>query len=210
VTARSAIPRSEQIVESWLAAFIGQLQPHDVAEPLREAALAGNLGEWTGLLTAAVVASCEQLGWPAAAKGHKLDLLPRAGQEYLGIDVMAFPPTSEDDAPGAHWPFPLAVFELENAKGKEAYSLWKVICVRAELRVVFAYRNDWEQVKQLVRSLKEDVIDGFTIEERMTLDDRTLLVTGSRGEGETFPYSYFKVWRLNPNVGDFERFTGWG
>jgi len=31
-----------------------------------------------------------------------------------------------------------------------------------------------------------------------------------RGEGETFPHGYFKVWRLNPNTGDFERFTGWG
>ena len=117
--------------------------------------------------------------WPAAAKGHKLSLLPQPGQEYLGIDLMAFPPSSGNEGAEPRWPFPLAVFELEN-------------------------------VKELVRSLKHDVIDGFTIEERMTLDDRILVVTGSRGEGETFPYGYFKVWRLNPNTGGFERFTGWG
>ena len=35
-------------------------------------------------------------------------------------------------------------------------------------------------------------------------------VIGSRGEGDTFPYGYFKVWRLNPNIGAFERFTKWG
>ena len=106
--------------------------------------------------------------------------------------------------------FPLAVFELENQRERAAYSLWKIICVRAELRVVFAYRNDWQQVQELVRSLKQEVIDGYSIEQRETLDNRTLLITGSRGEGETFPYGYFKVWRLNPNIGAFERFTNWG
>ncbi len=205
MTSFAASSWNEQIVESWLAAFTDQLKPHAVAEPLREAASSGSLGEWTRLLTAAVVASCEQLNWSAAAKGHKLGLLPKPGQEYLGIDVMAFPTGTNES-----WPFPLAVFELENQRERAAYSFWKVICVRAELRVVFAYRNDWQQVQQLVQSIKSEVIDGYSIEQRQTLDDRTLFITGSRGEGDTFPYGYFKVWRLNPNIGAFERFTNWG
>ena len=77
------------------------------------------------------------------------------------------------------------MFELENQRERAAYSLWKVICVRAELRVVFAYRNDWQQVQQLVQSIKSEVIDGYSIEQRQTLDDSTLLITGSRGEGKT-------------------------
>lgn len=182
------------------------LQPREVAEPLRAAATAGNLSDWTRLLTAAVVQSCKEIGWPAAAKGHRLALLPQAGQEYLSIDVMAFPP---DDA-GTRWPLPLAVFELENLKERAAYSLWKVICVRAPLRVVFAYRSDWDQVRTLVRDLKDEVIAGLSVEERQSLGDGLLLVTGSRGEGETFPYGYFKIWRLNPNLGGFEKFPGWG
>jgi len=198
----------ETCFRDWLTAFTAKLQPREVSEPLKTASLSGNLGEWTRLLTGVIVASCEQLGWPAAAKGHTLKLLPKPGQEYLGIDVMAFPPGASEGGPT--WPFPLAAFELENQPGRAAYSLWKVICVRAVLRVVFAYRNDWQQVQELVRSLKREVIDGFTIEERMTLDNQTLIVTGSRGEGETFPYGYFKVWQLNPNIGGFERFTGWG
>jgi hypothetical protein len=103
------------------------------------------------------------------------------------------------------------VFELENSPRDErvAYSLWKVICVRAELRVVFAYRKDWRNVLELVEALKRGVIDGYSIEQRQTLDDRTLIVTGSRGEGDTFPYGYFKIWRLNTNTGDFERYSGW-
>ena len=199
---------TNQSLEQWLGAFTEKLQPREVAEPLREAASTGSLGEWTRLLTAAVVASCAQLKWPAAAKGHRLALLPQPQQEYLGIDVMAFPPEAGESGPA--WPFPLAVFELENQPGRAAYSMWKVICVRAELRVVFAYRNDWQQVQQLVQSIKSEVIDCYSIEQRQTLDDRTLLITGSRGEGGTFPYGYFKVWRLNPNIGSFERFTNWG
>lgn len=176
--------------------------------PLREAAIEGNLGRWTRLLTGVLVRSCETLGWPAAATGHRLAVLPRPQQEYLGIDVMAFPPSAGESGPA--WPIPIAVFELENQRERAAYSLWKVICVRAELRVVFAYRNDWEQVRELVQSIKREVIDGFSIEQRQTLDDQTLLITGSRGEGDTFPYGFFKVWRLNPNIGSFDQFTDWG
>ena len=180
---------------------------HPFLEPMRVAAVAGILGDWTRLLTDVVVRSCAAVGWPTAAKGHTLKLLPKAGQEYLGIDVMAFSP---DVGGGPQWPLPLAVFELENLKERAAYSLLKVICVRAALRVVFAYRNDWEQVRALVGELKDKVIAGLTVEERKSLGDSLLLVTGSRGEGETFPYGYFKIWRLNPNTAGFEKFPGWG
>lgn len=195
------------IVAAWFTAFFEAVQAPPLAGALRDAATSASLAEWTRLLTGVVVASCEALGWPAAGKGHRLELLPQRGQEYLGIDVMAFP---ADTGRGPAWPFPLAVFELENRHERAAYSLWKVICVRAELRVVFAYRNDREQGRELVQSLKREVIEGYSVEQRLTLDDRTLLITGSRGEGETFPYDYFKVWRLNPSIGSFELFTDWG
>jgi hypothetical protein len=192
----------------WTWSFAAALQPHEISQPLRAAAVSGNLAEWTRQLTGVVVQSCEALGWAAAAKGNRLSLLPQPGQEYLGIDVMAFR-SRDGDTGGPRWPLPLAVFELENAKERAAYSLWKVICVRAALRVVFAYRHEWEQVRELVRELKDDVIAGLTVDERLSLGGDLLLVTGSRGEGETFPYGYFKIWRLNANVGNFERFAAW-
>lgn len=200
--------RNKSITLNWLAGFATVFATREIADPLRVAATTGNLAEWTHLLTAAVVASCRPLAWPTAAKGHRLKQLPQSRQEYLGMDVMAFPPQPEVGSP--IWPFPIAVFELENAKGREAYSLWKVICVRAELRVVFAYRKDWDQVQELVQALKREVIDGYSIPVRQTLGDGVLLVTGSRGEGETFPYGFFKIWRLNSNTGTFERLTNWG
>src|SRR5437870_1439018 len=93
----------------WHAAFMQVVQYAATAAPLKEAALAERLRDWTTCLTAAVVRSCDALGWQAAGKGHPLALLPQAGQEYLGIDVMAFAGTAS-----ARWPLPLAAFELEN------------------------------------------------------------------------------------------------
>jgi hypothetical protein len=185
--------------ESWREAFLAAVQEPSVGNPLKEAALAGDLKTWTTRLTTTVVRSCETLGWHAAGKGHQLDLLPQAGQEYLGIDVMAF------DTDTGRWRFPRAAFELENstADGRVAYSLWKVLCVRVELRVVFAYRTDWERSRALVTALGTDVIDSLRPEQRVALDGETVIVVGNRGEGETFPWGYFKFWLLDANIGRF-------
>jgi hypothetical protein len=42
-------------------------------------------------------------------------------------------------------------------------------------------------------------------EERATLGGQTVLVMGNRGEGETFPWGYFKLWMLDTNRGRFEK-----
>ena len=147
------------------------------------------------------------MGWQAAGRGHRLDLMPQSGQEYLAIDVMAFDDVEETASHSPRWPMPIAVFELENSSKDDrvAYSLWKVLCVRANLRVVFAYRDDWDRARELVGALSSDVVGGFTPRQRTELGGQTAVVTGSRGEGETFPYGYFKFWRLDSNLGKFER-----
>jgi len=193
--------------ELWSAAFLERLQDAAVAAPLKQASLASRLAEWTAHLTAVVVRTCETIGWKAAAKGFPLQLLPQLGQEYLGIDVMAFPAPERSDESSQRWRLPVAVFELENSRQDDrvAYSLWKVLCVRVMLRVVFAYRNDWEEARQLVRRLAEEVVPCISVEERASLVGETLLVIGSRGEGETFPWGYFKLWKLDKNTGRFEK-----
>lgn len=194
---------SESLFHTWQSSFLQHVQEPSTAIPLKEASLAGQLAAWTASLTTAVVRSCEALGWRAAGKGHPLELLPQSGQEYLGIDVMAFAGTTS-----TRWPFPLAAFELENhAKDdRVAYSLWKVLCIRVGLRVVFAYRPDWERSRQMVSALGTDVIGGLSPEQRIALDGQTILAVGNRGEGETFPHGYFKFWRLDTNLGRFEKF----
>lgn len=191
------------IFAAWQTAFLQEVQNSSAATRLKDAAVAGNRAEWTANLTTAVAQSCAVLGWRAAGKGHQLDRLPKVGQEYLGIDVMAF----AGDSAG-RWPFPLAAFELENSPSDDrvAYSLWKVLCLRAALRVVFAYRPDWDQGRKLVHAVCVDVV-GRTLppDVRVALQGETVLVVGNRGENETFPNGYFKFWMLNTNLGRFEK-----
>jgi hypothetical protein len=163
-------------------------------------------------MTGAVVETCQAVGWVAAARGFPLAVLPQEGQEYLGMDVMAFRSDGhgDEDAEGGHrlrWQFPVAVFELENSAldDRVAYSLWKVLCVRVPLRGVFAYRQDWDRARALLEDLRHVVVDAMPIEERLAIAGQTLVVLGSRGEGETFPHGYFKMWRLNGNTGRFEK-----
>ncbi len=191
------------LLDAWRSSFWQDLQQQCVADGLKTASLREDLRQWTNDLTVAVVKSCEAIGWIAAAKGNPCKRLPKKGQEYLGIDVMALPAACDNH----RWPMPLAVFELENhhTDDRVAYSLWKVMCVRARLRVVFAYRPDWEQGRQLVSAISDAVIGSMQPDERSAIDGQTVIVVGNRGEGETFPWGYFKFWALDANLGRFEK-----
>jgi hypothetical protein len=107
------------------------------------------------------------------------------------------------------WRFPQAVCELENAADDDqvAYSLWKVLCVRCTLRVVFCYRPEADVGSPLVTKLSATVVEAMPIPERASLSGDTLVVMGSRNEASTFPYGFFQAWKLNPNTGRFERFA---
>ena len=120
------------------------------------------------------------------------------------MDVMGFPATNDDP-----WPFPVAVCELENDKTdtRVAYSLWKVACVRARLRVVFCYRPRQEEARELVGTVAQAVLNPLSPEERASVKGDTLLVVGTRGVSESFPYGFFHAWRLNLNTGRFEPFS---
>jgi hypothetical protein len=116
---------------------------------------------------------------------------------------MAFPAGES----AGRWPFPLAAFELENSPTDDrvAYSLWKVLCLRARLRVVFAYRPDWEQGREMVHAVCADVIGKLPPEDRAALKGETVLVVGNRGDNDTFPHAYFKFWLLDINLGRFAK-----
>jgi len=179
---------------------MGTIKRHRNAVPLRDAAIQAKLGNWTQALTTVVVDTCASVRWQASAKWPPSELLPVPRSEYLALDVMAFP--SGD----GHWRFPVAVFELENSKddARIAYSLWKLLCVRAELRIVFCYRQSADLAPALIRYLRDEVIGALSITERSHLPGQTLVVVGSRAASETFPYGFFKWWRLNTNTGSFE------
>jgi len=176
----------------WYKAFWLEVRHARWADPLREAVLKQCLKNWTRHLTGAVVATCHALGWTAVARDHLADVLPVAKQEYLAIDVMAFPAS---ESPG--WRRPVAVFELENRLEEDivAYSLWKVNLIRCPLAAVFCYRQDQEEIGSLLSALAHSVmgeLEGTSPGEGRS----TLLVVGTRSRGEDFPDGFFKpyVW----------------
>jgi len=184
------------------AALLGTLREEVYASALRSASLDNHLGSWTAVLTNAAVQTCHRLGWRASAKGHQATLLPVNRGEYLALDVMAF-------APGeTRWLFPLAIMELENQRREDfiAYSLWKLLSVRAELRVLFCYRQEASAAGPLRKHLQDEVIAAMGVGKRVALEGTTLLVIGRRGEAETFPHGFFAWWQLNANTGQFESF----
>jgi hypothetical protein len=193
---------SETLLKNWRDAFFQGVQTHETTQPLREAALAGRLGDWTASLTTAVVQSCKELGWAAAARGHLVDVLPVPRNEYLALDVMAFQASA-----GSRWPLPVAAFELENSPDNDrvAYALWKLLCTRVPLRVLFAYRRESAEGAVLAGYLADNVVGSLSIAERMQIGGDTLILIGNRAEGETFPYGYFKEWVLDTNTGRFAR-----
>ena len=80
-----------------------------------------------------------------------------------------------------------------------------MLSVRAELRIVFCYRRNSEEIPALVRHLRDEVIEAMGLAGRVKLEGETLLVVGSRGESGTFPYGYFGWWSLDTNTGKFDR-----
>jgi len=193
---------SRELPDDFRTALLRILRDERHAEPLRASALAGRLMPWTTALTAATVEACQRLGWRASAKGHHAALLPVSRGEYLNLDVMAF------GAGESRWRFPLAVMELENQTREDfiAYSLWKLLSVRAELRVLFCYRKEAADAGPLRQHLQKEVVEALGIGGRVALEGRTLLVIGRRAEVETFPNGFFGWWELETNTGRFESF----
>lgn len=184
------------VARAWRDCFMKTVQQHELAAQLKAASRQGKRA-WTTAMTAAVIQACGEMGWEASAQGHQGASLPQQRSEYLNIDVMAFAP-----GPG-RWLFPTAVMELENQQDDDyiAYNLWKLLCVRADLRVVYCYRPEAEQGRELMSLLSDDVIGALTVQQRTTLVGETVLVVGSHAAAETFPYGFFRWWRLEKNVG---------
>lgn len=193
---------SVSLASRWLAQFHRTLDgDHDISAELRDASMGRELRRWTAALTQVVVRSMEALELTAAARQNAGTALPLTQQEYLGQDVMAFHPGPRG------WRFPIIVAELENAPDdrRVAYSLWKTLCVRCELRIVFCYRPEPADAADLLAVLAREVVRELPISDRARLDGETIVVVGSRDEAATFPNGFFQASKLNTNTGRFER-----
>lgn len=188
------------LAHRWKESFDSIVRRGEHAEPLEQSAAGARLGDWTKALTRVVVETSEACGWRATARGHRLEMLPVAQSEYLSLDVVAFAPGEK------RWQFPIAVFELENNGDEDriAYSLWKLLCVKAALRVVFCYRKRAVDATPLVRALSAEVVHAMAAGTRSRLEGETVVVVGNRGDTETFPYGYFRWWLLDVGTANFD------
>ncbi|MFN0181740.1 MAG: hypothetical protein ACKVZ0_23270 [Gemmatimonadales bacterium] len=192
----------DSVARAWFRVFMETVKTHEASTALREAAESGDLKPWTEALTGVVIGTFPMMSWRGAARGHRSDLLPVPRSEYLSVDAVAFDPAGD-----RRWRFPIGVFELENSPTDDlvAYALWKILCVRARLRVVVCYRRGASEGAELVRHLADQVVQAMEIPTRAALGGETLVIVGSRSETDTFPYGFFKDWTLDANTGRFRR-----
>lgn len=181
----------------WQSSFFDIIRDDPRSPILKEASLDEDLETWTKELTALVIKTCAQMGWQCAAKNNRASVLPIKRNEYLSIDVTAFPDKN------SRWKFPIAVFELENQQKNEfiEYAFWKTLCVRSDLRILFCYRKTPNEGANLITTLNCEVLDALNPEDKLNIKGETIICIGNRQHAGTFPYDFFRWWRLDRNLG---------
>lgn len=133
--------------------------------------------------------------------------------EYLNIDAV-FIANAEYDLlkSGSKWdPFvlPQAVVELENRYDVEriSYALWKILCVRAPIRVLICYQKGADKIMSLKKHLESVIWQGSLM--KGTGGDLLIIIGDDSLEAETPLGEYFKVfeWR-NDRLEEIEK-LGW-
>lgn len=72
------------VAQRWYQKFMEALNQHPSAPALKDASLRQQLGKWTELMTAVVVATCQGSCWAAAARGHRSRLLVVGSRDDAG------------------------------------------------------------------------------------------------------------------------------
>jgi len=186
----------------WISTFYDKLvNDRDMAGRLRTASLSEDLADWTTALTAVVVRTFEAHQLLGVAKAHRCRTLPVQRNEYLSLDITAFSSGS------VGWRFPVAACELENSPQDDlvAYALWKLLCVKTGLRILFCYRRNDDAIPALLSGLASQVVSAIPLAERTSWPGDTVVVVGTRSGSDTFPYGFFQTWKLNLSTGRFER-----
>jgi hypothetical protein len=187
------------VAHIWYQQFQLAQPPIDEIRPL----LGQDKTTWTQAMTRWTVQTCTQMGWAAVARGHRTPILPIEKSELLSVDVMAFP------AGASRWSYPIAAIELENQPRDDyiAYDLWKLLCLRVRLRLVYCYRPLSEQGQQLARFLSQELISPLSPDQRNQIGGETLLVIGRHDQADTFPNRFFQWWALDLELGRFRPFS---
>jgi len=123
-----------------------------------------------------------------------------ASYEYLNVDAVFIDKAEYDLIKGSKWdPFvlPRAVVELENRfdRNKISYCLWKILCVRAPIRVLICYQTKANNVLILKQHLERVIWQGSLM--KGTDGDLFVIIGDESAKGEASWGKYFSVfeWR---------------
>jgi len=119
--------------------------------------------------------------------------------EYLNIDAIFIDNAEYDLLKEKDWdPFvlPRAVVELENSSdiNKISYCLWKILCLRASIRILVCYQNNKNRVRSLKEHLENVIWSGSLMK---GTDSDLLVIIGSDSAKNEDWGKYFTVfeWR---------------
>ena len=155
-------------------------------------------GEWTKFMAKVMKAMEKKTNWRVISRDSEER---RDSGEYLNIDAMFL----DKSAYPSNWnigdwdPYilPSAVVEHENDYGFEkiAYCLWKIVCIRAEVRVLICYQNNKEKIDSLTKYLEKIVKKSKLMEK---VQGELFVIIGNDEEKKSSWKKYFKIfeWRI--------------
>ena len=123
----------------------------------------------------------------------------RDSGEYLNIDALFIDNLAYDNWNSEDWDppvLPSAAVELENNDSFEkiTYCLWKILCLRAEVRVLICYQKNEAKIAALKRHL-EDTIKSRNLMERD--EEELFIIIGDENKENAEWEDYFNIleWR---------------
>lgn len=128
--------------------------------------------------------------------------------EYLNIDAVFIDNREYNDWNIKDWDppvLPSAVVELENDYdyGKITYCLWKILCVRAPVRVLICYQGEIDDIASLRKHLEDVIWQGSLMKDT---DGDLLVIIGDDSRGNQSEWSeYFNMFEWqNDRLGKIE------
>ena len=176
--------------ELWLKYFEKVIESHRKQSPL---GTSPKDSEWTKFMGEVIDEVAKEMGCEVTRRrpGDK----DRSG-EYLNIDAFFVDKAAFENKPPEYDPFvlPLAVVELENSDevNKITYCLWKILCIRAPIRVLICYQSNNVKIKELRQQLERVIQNGGL----MKKDNGDLLVIigdESKKEWKSYFDEFFSV-----------------
>jgi len=118
--------------------------------------------------------------------------------EFLNIDAMYFNKGEINDWQSEYAPqtLPVVVIEHENMDltQKIEYCLWKILCIKAPLRILICYKNDNREIHNLKDSL-EKLIKKI----KVSNDEDILVIIGNKEKENSTWDEYFNCYEWEQN-----------